>query len=172
MIRLLIVFITFFYLDSLLVLFFPLQPVVGQYEVIPNLFLTCLVIFTFFDREKRPLFLAGIFGLLYDIFYAGLLGLYPVLFLAAVFITRRFFVGKTPVNFVSILSLLMGIIAAKEWIIYFLVLTLTGLRMSFMHFVQFLLFPTLLFNALFLLLAYPVLVNQFEKYKKNQSRNK
>ena len=170
MIRLLLVFITFFFLDNLLVLMLPIQPIVTHYQVIPNLFLTCLVMFVFFEKSNRPYYLAIIFGILYDIFYAGIFGLYPILFTAAVFTVKRFFVGTTPINLFSMLSLLLGVMAATEWIVYFLVLTMTDLRMTFMHFAQFVLFPTLLFNTVFIFVAYPILISQFRKYKKSQGQ--
>lgn len=167
MIQLLFIFITFFFLDNLIPLWWSLQPLVGQYYVVPNVFLTCLVVYVFFESHPRkPYYLALLFGLLYDIFYAGVIGLYPVIFLTAVFVIRRFFVGRTPINLFSMMALMMGVIAASQWVVYFLVLTMTELRMAFLHFVQFILFPTLLFNALFMFVTYPILVNRFRLYRK------
>lgn len=155
-------------MDNLLVLLLPIQPLVGQYHVIPNVFLTCLVIFVFFERthDRRPYYLAIVFGILYDVFYAGVIGLYPVLFVGCVFIVRHFFVGRTPINLFSMMALMFGMIAATQWIVYFLVLTMTESRMAFMHFFQYLLFPTLIFNGLFMFATYPFLTAQFRKYKK------
>ena len=74
--RLIITFITFFVLDNLLVIFLPIQPIAAHYMVIPNVFLICLSFFTFYDKGVRPLIFALIFGLLYDICYTDLIGLY------------------------------------------------------------------------------------------------
>lgn len=156
-------------MDNFLVLLLPIQPLVGQYQVVPNVFLTCLAMFVFFDKGNKPYWLALAFGLLYDIFYAGLLGLYPVLFVGTVFILRKYFVGITPINLFSMIFLMWGVIAVNQWVIYFLVLTMTASRMGFMHFVQYLLFPALLFNGIFMLATYPFLVSQFRKYKKKFS---
>ena len=55
--RLIITFVTCFVLDNLLVIFLPIQPIVGHYMIIPNVFLICLALFTFYDKGIRPLFL-------------------------------------------------------------------------------------------------------------------
>jgi len=167
MIQLLLIFITFFFLDNLIPMTWSIQPLVGQYYVVPNVFLTCLALYVFFEpHPKKPYYMAIVFGFLYDIFYAGIIGLYPAIFVAVVFVIRRFFLGTTPINLFSMMALMLGVIASSQWVVYFLVLTMTELRMTFMHFVQFLLFPTLLFNALFMFVTYPILVNRFRAYKK------
>ena len=163
MIRLILIFFTFFTLDNLLVLFLPLQPLIGMYHVIPNAFLTCLCLFVFFDKGRKSYVLAVVFGLLYDVYYAGTLGLYLCLFPIIVFGLRRIFTHSTPINFFSMAALMTGVIFFEEWIVYFMVLTVTPVNMSFIHFFQYILIPTLIFNALFMIAAYPVLISNFKK---------
>ena len=118
-------------MDNLLVSFLPIQPMFGSYSAIPNVFLMCLCFFTFYDRGNKALVFAIIFGILYDICYADLFGIYTCLFPIITFLLQRF---------VS--------------------------NVSGYAFVKLILFPTLLFNSLVVLVLYPILKSQFGRYQK------
>jgi len=179
MIRLIFIFVTFFVLDNLLILFLPIQPLVESYSIIPNAFLSCLCLFTFYDRGtkysqgiksfdskgNKSYIFALIFGILYDIYYAGMLGLYTCLFLIIVYLIRRFFVSSMPINILSMIALMTGVIIFEEWVVFFIVSTIINLNVTSFQFIQYTLFPSLLFNALLMLFIYPLLSNQFKKYQ-------
>jgi len=177
MIRLIIVFMTFFALDNIIVIFLPLQPLVGNYLVIPNAFLSCLCLFTFYDRGakyengvksfdykgNKSFLLALVFGVLYDIFYTGVLGVYTCLFCIIVYILRKFFILSIPINILSMVALMTGVIIFEEWAVFFLASTIIHVPMAFLNFVQYVLFPSLFFNGLLMLFIYPILTSQFRK---------
>lgn len=164
--RLIIIFVTCFVLDNLLVIFLPIQPIVGQYMIIPNVFLICLALFTFYNKGVLPIILAFLFGLLYDICYADLIGLYTCLFPIITFILLRFISQTMPVNLLSMMALVMGVVVLEEWLVYFIVNTMKTTNMSAMTFVKFILIPTAVFNMLITIPLYPILKSQFRKYQR------
>ena len=179
MIKLIFIFINFFILDNLLVIFLPIQPLAGNYAIIPNAFLTCLCLFTLYDRGtkydqgiksfdskgNKSYIFALVFGILYDIFYAGVFGLYTCLFLIIVYILRRFFVASIPINILSMIAMMSGVIIFEEWVVFFIVSTVIDVHQTFFQFIQYLLFPSLFFNAILMLFIYPFLSIAFKKYQ-------
>ncbi len=134
--------------------------------IIPNVFLICLAFFTFYDKGFRPIVLAFIFGLLYDICYADLIGLYTCLFPIITIILLRFVSQTMPVNLLSMMALVMGVVVFEEWIVYFIIDTMTITNMSLMMFMKLILIPTVIFNALITIPLYPILKSQFRKYQR------
>ena len=166
MVRVIVLFITCFVMDNLLVSFLPIQPMFGSYSAIPNVFLMCLCFFTFYDRGNKALVFAIIFGILYDICYADLFGIYTCLFQIITFLLQRFVSNSMPVNILSMLALFSIVIVIEEWAVYFLVNTMMVTNVSGYAFVKLILFPTLLFNSLVVLVLYPILKSQFGRYQK------
>ncbi len=166
MIRLVVLFVTCFVLDNLAVIFLPIQPMFGQYLAIPNIFLMCLCFFTFYDKSYRAILLAVIFGILYDVCYADLIGLYTCLFPIITFLVQRFISNTMPVNILSMLGLMSFIILVEQWAVYFLVNTMMVTNVDTAHFITLILFPTILFNAVALIPLYPILKHHFQAYRK------
>jgi len=181
MIRLILIFTTFFILDNLLVIFLPIQPLVGQYFIIPNAFLCCLCLFTFYDRGvkydhgiksvdyhgNKAFVFAFIFGVLYDVFYLGSFGIHTCLFIIIVFLLRKFLVPSIPINLLSMIALTSGIIIFEESVVFFFATTILNLNYNFTQFIQYALFPSLFFNAIFMIFAYPILTRQFKNLLKD-----
>ena len=175
MIKLIFIFTTFFVLDNVLVIFLPIQPLVGQYFIIPNAFLSCLCLFTFYDRGvkyelgiksvdhqgNKAFVFAFVFGVLYDVFYLGSLGIHTCLFLIIVFILRKFLVQSIPINLLSMITLMTGVIIFEEWIVFFFSSSILNLDYNFPQFIQYTLFPSLFFNAFLMLFIYPLLKKLF-----------
>lgn len=167
MIRLIMTFMTCFVLDNLLVIFLPIQPIFGHYMVIPNVFLICLAFFTFYDKGFGPLLIALIFGILYDICYADLIGLYTCLFPIITFILLRFISQTMPINILSMMALVMMVVIFEEWVVYFIVNTMKTTNMTLLMFIKLILLPTAIFNTLITIPIYPVLKRQFRKYQRD-----
>lgn len=167
MIRLVVLFITCFVLDNLLVIFLPIQPMFGQYMAIPCIFLISLCFFTFYDKSYRAIMIAVIFGILYDVCYADLIGLYTCLFPIITILVQRFIAGTMPVNILSMLGLMSVIIIFEQWVVYFLVNTMMITNMNTYFFIKLILIPTVLFNAVALIPLYPILKNQFQNYQRH-----
>lgn len=158
MIKAIIVFIVLFTLDNLMVLFFPIQPIFGDYNVIPYALLIGVCLSAFYDEKNYSPWIAFVFGLVYDMYGTNLLGLYATLFPIIVILIKRNLVPITPVNFVSIFYVSTVAIASVESIIYILVRVITSRSMSVFAFVQYRLIITLIFNILLLAILYIPLV--------------
>ncbi|MGL4336858.1 MAG: rod shape-determining protein MreD [Turicibacter sp.] len=164
MIRLILVFVTCFVMDNLLVNFLPIQPIFSHYIAIPDVFLSCLIMFIFFDKDRKVIWLAFIFGMLYDVSYADLFGLYTFIFPTLTFIIQRLLSQTMPVNIFSMLALLTIAIISEEWLVYFVVDTMKVTNMPLSSFLGSILIPTVLFNAGLFFITYPILKIQFKKY--------
>ena len=89
--RFIIAFITCFVLDNLLVIFLPIQPIVASLYGYSKCFFNLLIFFTFYDKGLNPLYFCIIFGLLYDICYTDLIGIYTCLFPIITFLIQIYF---------------------------------------------------------------------------------
>ena len=163
MTRLFFIFLTAFVMDNLIVYFLPIQPIYEYYIVIPNVLLTSLVLFCFYDRNDYILGIAAILGLMYDICYADLLGLYLFVFILVVYLVKRYMINLMPVNLLSILGLMNICIVIKEGIVYFIVQTLKGTNLMMSEFATTVLVPTLLVNLIIVTITYFVLKPQFRQ---------
>ena len=109
-----------------------------------------------------PAFLA--YSMIYC--YTDLIGLYTCLFPIITFILLRFISQTMPVNLLSMMALVMGVVIFEEWFVYFIVNTMKTTNMSFMIFIKFILIPTAIFNTLITIPLYPILKSQFRKYQR------
>jgi len=165
MIKIILTFIALFSLDNLLLIFLPLQPLAGQYVVVPNVFLIGLCLFCFFDQKNTALILAVIFGLVYDIYGTNLIGIHVTLFPAIVIVLKTYVVPIVPINFISIGSVSAACIVIKELVVYLLFATFTYQMMGLLTFIQYRLFTTLFFNFFILLIVYLPLIKLFKTYR-------
>ena len=158
MIKAIIIFIILFTMDNLMVLFFPIQPIFGNYSVVPYLLLIGVCLYVFYDEKNYAPWLAFVFGLVYDMYGTNLLGMYATMFPIIVILIKKNIVPITPVNFVSIFYVSTVAILAVETIIYILVMMITTRSMSIFAFVQYRLVITLIFNIILLGIVYLPLV--------------
>jgi len=159
-----------FTIDNLLIIFFPLHRVFGEYQLIPYLLLMGICVYTFFAQKNHAIYLALIFGLIYDIYSANVLGLYITIFpLIALFI-KKYLVEVTPINFISIFYVTSVAILIVELVVYLFVIIITSQTMSIFAFIQSRLLFTLLFNTLLLAIFYLPMVKtlQFKTEKKSK----
>lgn len=159
MIKSIIIFILLFTFDNALMVFFPLQSLLGGYIVVPYLVLIGVCLHPFFDDEKNHAFwLAIFFGLIYDMFGANLIGFYATIFPILVVTIKKRIVATTPVNFISIFYIVTVAITIIELILYVLAIFILGRTVSILDFVQHRLVATVVFNGLLLALFYLPLV--------------
>ena len=158
MIKAILVFITLFSLDNLMVIFFEIQPLFGDYLVIPYFLLMGICLQVFYDEKDYAPWLAFVFGLIYDMYGANLLGMYATMFPIIVLLIKKNIVPNTPVNFVSIFYVSTVAILTVETIVYILVMMITTRSMSIVSFIQHRLIITLVFNTILLAIVYLPLV--------------
>lgn len=168
MIKAILTLVVLFSLDNIIVIFFPIQPIFGQYILIPYLLLIGICLSVFYDEGNYSPWLAFVFGFIYDIYAANLIGLYAVMFPIIVLLIKKHIVPVTPVNFVSIFYISMVSILTVETIVFVLVMIIMPTRslniLSMIDFIQHRLIITLIFN-LFLLILFYLPLTKFLKPK-------
>lgn len=124
-----------------------------SYILTPRLLLFVLVVFTIFF-PKQPLFLyALLFGIIYDSYYAGILGLYTAGLATVIYLIKRL---QTYLNPTVLVSLILFIFADAylETFIFAMYRLLGYTGMSFQVFLSTRLGPTLLLNIVFFIVCY------------------
>lgn len=162
MIKKMLIFLVLFTLDNLLVIFIPVQPVFGQYVIAPYVLLTGICLSCFFDEKGHVPVLSFVFGLIYDVYGANLIGLYATLFPVLTVVIKRYVVPNTPVNFISIFYVSAVAILIVETAIYTMVNVVIGSELTLIGFVQYRLMITVVFNFMLLGLLYTSLVRWFK----------
>lgn len=145
-----------FYADSLFVLLVPEQAFNGEYVLVPRFFLTGLLFVGVFIDRNTAIKYGFLFGLLFDMFYTGLLGAYFFFLPLLVYIASKLVkvVHSTlPVFFVIVLF----DIALLELVMYGLNVLVQRTMMTFDSFVSSRLTAVLILNSLFyILFSYPL----------------
>jgi len=145
-----------FILESLYVEFFP-NGIFGIHKLfVPHFLLIVLIIMGMYYVRNRTILYAFIFGLLFDAFYTGILGVYLFVFPLIVYITSSLMKVLQANIFVSAIVMLVDI-AIAEFIVYGLNILILKTTMSTMDFINGRLIPTLILNIVFyIIIFYPL----------------
>lgn len=142
-----------FLMDGLLSGVFSEQLYGGTGVMVPRLIVLIFILMSFYLPRNKMIFYAVIFGLLYDSYYVGILGIYVAAFPLIVYITEKL---KRVLNPNPIVVGMMVIInlSLLEFILYefYKVLSFTTLDTS--TFMASRLGPTLLLNLVFFILVF------------------
>lgn len=146
-----IIAVVLFYLEPVFGLFSPIR-INGEYVwLIPRFVIVFLIFVAVYYSKNRAILYAIFFGLLYDMFFIDIIGLYaflyPILCLAAAFISR--FIHQN--LFVTTLLALV-LVAVLEIVLYEFYSVVGQIDVDFTMFVGTRLIPTMIANSLFLLL--------------------
>lgn len=153
MIRFLIPFIAIvlFLLEPEFALFSPIQLGDGIYYLVPRFLILYLIFIAIYYSRKRAVTYGLIFGLLYDVFYIDIIGLYSVLYPLICFI------AGSSVKFIhqhlittTIISVLL--VALMEVILYYFFFIIHFTSIPFSTFFISRLIPTIIANLLFLMI--------------------
>lgn len=121
--------------------------------LVPRIFLLLFVVFTLFF-PKQPLFLYSLlFGVMYDSYYTGILGIYVTAIASCIYLLKRSqkFISTAPIMVFVIYILSICYVEIFVFSIY----TLLGLaNMPFAQFLSTRLGPTVLLNLFILILFY------------------
>lgn len=123
---------------------------------VPRLTLLCLLVFAFYAPRKNMILFSILFGLLYDSYYVGILGIYVALFPLVVYFVDKLNKILNP-NFIVLSMLTIIMVSMLEFSVYgfYHMLELTTMDMSL--FLAKRLGPTLLLNLLlFFIIYYPL----------------
>jgi len=148
----------FLVLEGVAIDLFPESMMRSDYMFVPHWLLVFLAyIAVFYDRDSTyiSVMYAVLFGLLFDIVYTGVLGLYMFSYGLVIYIVHGLKKMLHANFFVMVLLGLAGIVFADAGI--YIILTVVEIaEMPWQMYIVNRLLPTLLLNLLFLILLYPI----------------
>jgi rod shape-determining protein MreD len=158
-----LLFLFFFILESLFVQFLPARVFGHNYVLVPHFLFAALVFLTIFAGKKQGIIYAVIFGLMFDIVYIEIIGIYLLLYPLVCYIVSKIMYLFHANLLISFLVTLVGI-GLLELGVYEMDYIIHVTTLNFMSFINSRLYPTLLLNAVFIIIAGYPLKRYFEKY--------
>ncbi|WLV23684.1 rod shape-determining protein MreD [Aciduricibacillus chroicocephali] len=148
----------------------PSNIVLGDTYIIPHWALAVLLFSVlFYDKENTyySVLYAAIFGLLIDIVYTSVLGVYMFSYTLVIFLMHSVR-GRFHGNFY--VTMLLGVfsIALGDLIIHFIYLTAGLTEIAWSGYLLQRMLPTVLLNLIFLIVLYPLLASRFERWQYEQ----
>jgi len=145
----------------------PVNITSGKSLIISHWVLICLVFSAiFYDDEESnySLIYAIIFGLLIDVVYIHVLGVYMFTYAITIYIIKKL-TRLLHSNLAStLLCGILGIILA-DWFIYIIFTMIGYTDLSLGDYLIYRLLPTMLANIIFLILIYPILSKKFSQWQ-------
>ncbi|WP_160721973.1 rod shape-determining protein MreD [Bacillus sp. USDA818B3_A] len=158
-----LLFLFLFLFESLFVQYVPTNLFGDNKIIAPHFLFAALLFLAIFVSRKKGLIYAAIFGLLFDIVYIEIIGIYLFLFPFVVYIASKLLNILQNNFFIAILVSIVGI-ALLEVGVYEMDHLIDVTDLDFMSFIDLRFYPTLLLNTLFVIIfGYP-LKRLFEKH--------
>ncbi|WP_342598499.1 rod shape-determining protein MreD [Psychrobacillus sp. FSL H8-0483] len=168
MIRFLVIIVSvlLFYMEPIFGLFSPIELNGDFYVLVPRFLIMYLIFVSIYYDRKRAMLYALFFGLLYDVFFIDIIGLYsfiyPLMCLVASYVVK--FVHQHLIVATILTLILVAVVESLLFLFY----TFIGIKtMSFTNFYQYNLIPTMIANLVFLLMfgwAFKyILLNRFNQ---------
>jgi rod shape-determining protein MreD len=158
-----LLFAFLFIFESLFVQFMPADLLGGQKILVPRFLLISILFLTIYGSGKHGIVYGMIFGLLFDIDFTEILGIYLFLYPLIAFIALKIMKVLQVNLFTTSIVSLIGV-ALLEIAVYEMNRIIGITAIDFMSFLNMRLFPTLLLNAIFVIIAAFPLKRQFEKF--------
>jgi len=158
-----------FYCESIFVDFLPTGSFGRDWILVPHFLLVLFIIMGISYFRNRALMYAAIFGLLFDIFFTEIVGIYLVLFPIAVYVSAKLakFLFS---NILTALIISIICISLVETIVYGMNTLVLRKNMDLNEFAMIRLVPTLILNAVFFIIIY-VPFNRFLLNRKKEELN-
>lgn len=146
------------------------QSFFGEQRVfIPHFLIVMLVLMTTFYNRNVTLIYAFILGIVFDIYYTGILGIYFAIFPLIVYLTDKFMkVLQSNIMLVGLVAVFNVILT--ECLVYGFYVLIGGTDMVFATFVDQRLWTTILLNLAFFLVIYFPFRNFLFKLERNGGR--
>lgn len=158
-----LLFVFLFLLESFFVQYLPEQVFGQNWILVPHFLFSTLVFLTIFVGKKQGLIYAAIFGLLFDVVYVEIIGIYFFLFPFICYLVSKI-MHLWHNNFIIAFFVTIAAVALLELGAYEMEHLIHVANLDFMSFLNLRFYPSLLLNAVFLLIfGYP-LMRYFEKY--------
>ncbi|CAH2716257.1 Rod shape-determining protein MreD [Neobacillus rhizosphaerae] len=158
-----LLFLFLFLLESLFVQYLPAGLFGRNRIVAPHFLFAALLFLTIFVGKKQGIIYAAIFGLLFDIVYIEIIGIYFFLFPLITYLVSKIMQTMQANIFIAFLVSLFGI-ALLEVGVYEMYRLIHVTTLDFMSFINLRFYPTLIFNAAFIIIVGYPLKRQFEKH--------
>ena len=162
--------VVLFYLEPVFGLFSPLD-ISGEYRyLIPRFLIMYLIFISIYYSRNRAMLYALLFGLLYDVFFIDIIGLYSFLY-PAICLVASFIVKFIHQHLIVTTLLSLVLVAVLEFMLYqfFSLIGLTDI--SLQVFVRERLIPTMIGNSIFLVVlgwAFKFVINAHLLQRLNQ----
>jgi rod shape-determining protein MreD len=156
------IFMLFFIIESLFVELFPVRFLTEGHILVPRFLLAGILLLTIYGSKKQGIWYGLLFGLMFDIVYTEVIGIYLFMFpLTAYFVSKLMKILQSNIIIATIM-ILLGI-AFLEILVYEMnyLIHITGIPFS--QFINMRLLPTLIINFIFLIIFVYPLKKQFEK---------
>ncbi|WP_163653268.1 rod shape-determining protein MreD [Listeria sp. PSOL-1] len=162
-----VIMIGTFILEGIIGLFFA-KPLFGETrQFIPHFLLVLLILLTVFYRRNHALLYAFILGIVFDIYYTSIMGIYFAIFPLIVYLTDKFMkVLHDNIILVGLVTLFNIILT--ESLVYLFYTLIGATTMSISTFVDTRLVTTLLLNLAFFLLVFFPFQFFIDKLKKSE----
>jgi rod shape-determining protein MreD len=156
------IFLLLFILESLFVELYPVRFLTGGHILVPRFLIAGILLLTIFGNKKQGIWYGLLFGLMFDIVYTEVIGIYLFMFpLTAYFVSKLMKIFQSNIFIASLVVLFA--IAVLEVVVYEMNFLINITKLAFPQFLNLRLWPTLIVNLIFLIIfAYP-LKKQFEK---------
>ncbi|PLR93721.1 rod shape-determining protein MreD [Bacillus sp. T33-2] len=152
-----------FILESLFVELLPAELFNSDRILVPHFLMAGLLLLTIYGSFKHGIIYAFVFGLLFDIVYTEVIGIYLFVFPLMSYIFARIMkILQVNILIVSVISLF--VIALLEVAVYEMNYLINVTDLDFKTFATIRLFPTLILNLAFIIIAVFPLKRQFEKF--------
>ncbi len=127
-----------------------------SFSIYPRLVLVTLIYIAIYHRRRDALLLALFFGVLTDLIFGRVYGVYTISLMGVIFLCIAL-VGSRHISFLYYLFVQLVALASFEIFIFGLLKIYQLATMHFFEMVLYVLLPTVLFNLLLAALFYPLL---------------
>jgi rod shape-determining protein MreD len=131
--------------------------------LVPHFLFAALMFLTIFVGRRKGIIYAAIFGLLFDVVYVEIIGIYLFLFPFIAYLTSKIMHILQSNLIIAFLVTLVGV-ALLEVGVYEMNVLIHVTNIDFMSFMNLRFYPTLILNAAFIILAGYPLKRLFEKH--------
>lgn len=161
-----IISVLLFYMEPIFGLFSPIEVNGNFYVLVPRFFIMYLIFTAIYYDRKRAILYGLIFGLLYDVFFIDIIGLYSFIFPLMCLVAS--YIAKFIHQHLFVATILTLVLVAVVELLLFVFYTSIGIKtLTFTDFYHYNLIPTMIANSVFILMfgwAFKyILLNRFNQ---------
>ncbi|ETI69675.1 rod shape-determining protein MreD [Neobacillus vireti] len=158
-----LLFLFLFLVESLFVQYLPEDAFGHNRILVPHFLFAAILFLTIFVGKKQGIIYAAIFGLLFDIVYVEIIGIYLFIYPFISYVISKIMQILQTNMIIAFLASVFGM-ALLEVGVYEMNHLIHVTNLDFMSFVNLRLYPTLILNAAFIVIAGYPLKRLFEKH--------